>query len=190
MALVSEWSMLGKQRRINGMNGQVDFSSTRFPLKTKPLVPLQGLIKLGGPVCKLIWWSTPKCLFMIAICILIAITFGRHSFTTVKLRLTRIYVMFGSIAPLKMVLRPIGSKGFESAQSALGNKTNGPNSNKLLQHQWASSQWFFYKLGHNAAVSQSIPHFLWDKLDDLCAECGLEDTHTHTQVHSNTHRHI
>lgn len=47
----------------------------------------------------------------------------------------------------------------------------------------------FYKLGHNAAVSQSIPHFLWDKLDDLCAECGLEDTHKYTQTLAGTCRH-
>lgn len=186
MTLVSEWSMSGKQKEINVMNGQVDFSRTWFPLKTKPLVALQGLIKLGCPVCILMWWSASKCPCLIAICILIAVAFNRYSFTLGGWSYVWHIFMWclGVLLHLKMVLRLFWSKGFESAPSAEGNKTNGPNSNKLLQRQWASSQWLFYKLGHNAAVSQSIPHFLWDKLDDLCAECRLEDTHTHKHTHT------
>lgn len=87
-----------------------------------------------------------------------------------------------------MVTENFGSKGFESALSAQGDKTNGPNSNKLLQYHWASSHWLFYKLGHNVAVSQGIPHFLWDKLNDL-GQCRLQDTHTHTQVHCGSPAH-
>lgn len=100
--------------------------------------------------------------------------------------------MFDCIVALKMVLRAFWKQRIWISTECPGKKkTNGPNSNKLLQRQWASSQWFFYKLGHNAAVSQSIPHFLWDKLDDLCVE-WLEDTHTHTytlrlsQAHADT----
>lgn len=47
----SEWPTTGKQKEINMMNGQVDFSRTLFALKPEPLVALQGLIKLGCPVC-------------------------------------------------------------------------------------------------------------------------------------------
>lgn len=46
--------------------------------------------------------------------------------------------MFGGVAALNLKMRPFfffffGSEGFESAPSAEGNKTNGPNSNKLLR---------------------------------------------------------
>lgn len=191
-----EWHLLlsgqcqVNKRKINMLNGQVDFGSTWFPLKTKPLVALQGLINPGCPVCILIWWSAPKCSCLIAICVVIAITFNRQSFATEGWSCVWHIFMWClvGVLHLKWYWGLFGSKAFESAPSAQGNKTNGPNSNKLLQRQWASSQWFLYKLGHNAAVSQSIPHFLWDKLDDVCAECRLGDTQT--QVHSDSRRHI
>lgn len=84
-------------------------------------------------------------------------------------------------------IKKLGSEGLESALSSQGKKTNSHSSNKLSQHQWAPSQWLSYKLGHNVAVSQSISHFVWDKLNDLSVESGLEDTHTHTSALSLRH---